>query len=238
MRRPLMSKQWMLLWSAIAVVLLWKWADIMPARTAMSWADGTMFSRKGLASLLQRGAVNASDSVNGSMNSRATDSLSHPPLTQSFVTGSYRFVVAATDDWQTPAAIGQLYRGDSLLWESSLPQQYGPRFVVVGTQGHVLLVDEFINVASPYALLLLDAAGEPIATYAFEDIQQVLSVSAADLTQQATSGWWVSSAPQVEPTAAGQFDGRLLEETVFISAGGRRLAVDLLTGELMPAQDL
>ena len=195
----------MVLWSAIAVALLWRSADMSGDRAILPLPTGAM----------------------------ASDQLVHPPISQSFETGDYRFVVTGADEWQTPVATGQMYQGDSLLWEKPLPQQYGPRFVVVGERGQVLLVDEFINVASPYALMLLDAAGEPVATYAFEDIQQVLSVSAADLTRQATSGWWVSAAPQLR-----QLEDSTAGEAVLISAGGTYLVVNLSAGELASYEDL
>ena len=195
----------MVLWSAIAVALLWRSADVSDGGVILPIPTGVM----------------------------ASDQLTHPPISQSFETGGYRFVVTGADEWQTPVATGKLYQGDSLLWEKPLPQQYGPRFVVVGEQGQVLLVDEFINVASPYALMLLDATGEPVATYAFEDIQQVLSVSAADLTRQATSGWWVSAAPQLMP-----LEDSTAGEAVLISAGGTYLVVSLSAGELASYEDL
>lgn len=221
-----MARKWIVLWSAIilwmgfaiAVVLLWKLSDVQGSQPAVDLPISAMFSQKDSAS--------------------AGDQLAHPPLSQSFATGDYRFEVTASDQWQTPSTVGQLYKSGRLLWEKTLPQQYGPRFVVVGSQGQVLLIDEFINVASPYALMLLDVVGEPIATYSFEDIQQVLSVSAAELTSQATSGWWVSDAPQRVQNAAAQSNESITTHVILIPAGGTRLAVNLLTGELINYQDL
>lgn len=242
MKRSPVSKKWTFWWSAIAALLLWRFthttadttgnitdpiaadvaAHMTEKATAISQTTDSLFSR-----------LRASETTAVT----ASDQLTYPPVMQSSATGDYRFVVSATDQWQTPIAIGQLYQDSQLRWEQPLPQQYGPRFSMVGSQGHVLLVDEFINVASPYALMLLDAAGEPIVTYAFEDIQQTLSVSAADLTQQATSGWWVSESPQLRPAEAVPASEIALAETVLIATGGTHLVVNLLTGELTSLQD-
>ena len=227
MKRPPRSQKWIVLWSAIAVVLLWKWAN-MTGHWADSSLSGAVLPQEGLVNFLDRNRADASDQ------------LTQPPLNQSFETGEYLFALTAVDEWQTPDAIGQLYQGEHLLWEKPLPQQYGPRFVIVGSQGQVLLVDESINIASPYALMLMDTLGEPISTYTFDDIQQVLSVSAAELTEQATSGWWVASPPELsisesiseQAQADDNVDDKVLEEHALISAGGKTLVVNLLTGNL------
>ncbi|MEM9948904.1 MAG: hypothetical protein AAF810_22965 [Cyanobacteria bacterium P01_D01_bin.36] len=207
-----MSKKWILLWSTLVVVLLWRLVG-MPG-----------------------GQIDISAGDVGVASAEITDDwLVHPPPTQAFATNDYRFEVATVDEWQTPEATGTLYKGEHVLWTKSLPQQYGPRFVVVGSQGQVLLVDEFINVASPYALMLLSTDGMPVATYSFEDIRRVLSVSAAALTREATSGWWVSAEPQLADSAP---EDSVSEDSVLISTGGTYLTVDLSTGKLTTRQDL
>ncbi len=163
------------------------------------------------------------------MQTVTADQLTYPPRRQTFTTGSYQFVVAATNQWQTPTATGTLYEGDRRLWQSNLPHEYGPRFVLVSPTGQVLLVDEFINVASPYALTLLDRAGNVIAQYSFDDIKRTLDVSSAELTQQATSGWWISAPPTLGSTDdAAARSGAI----ALIQTGGTTLEVNLATGEL------
>lgn len=163
------------------------------------------------------------------MQTASADELTYPPRRQTFITGAYQFVVATTDQWQTPMATGTLYEGDRLLWQSNLPHEYGPRFVLVSPVGQVLLVDEFINVASPYALTLLDPAGSVIAQHSFDDIQRTLDVSSAALTRQATSGWWISAPPTLGSTdTAAAGSGAI----ALIPTGGTTLTVNLTTGEL------
>ncbi|MGC1219870.1 MAG: pentapeptide repeat-containing protein [Phormidesmis sp.] len=163
----------------------------------------------------------------------ATDSIVHPPLRQMFTAGDYQLVITAADQWETSAAIAQLYKNSTLQWQKPLPQHYGPRFTLISTEGRVLFVDEYINVASPYALMLLNATGEAVACYSFEDIQNTLDVSAADLTRQAISGWWVAAAPQLSNSLASD------DQTVaWVGAGNWRIIVDLKTGELTAGGNL
>ncbi|NEP19420.1 MAG: hypothetical protein F6J97_21435 [Leptolyngbya sp. SIO4C1] len=132
--------------------------------------------------------------------------------------GQYQFVVSAVDGWQTPRAVGQLYSlqsGQTLLWEKPLPQAYGPRFAVVTPAGDVILFDEQLNIASPYAVMVLDAAGEAIAQHSFDDIQALLAQPRAEIVEQAAIGWWIETPPA--------WDAQL--EQVRLSAAGTSLAV-------------
>ncbi len=152
----------------------------------------------------------------------AADSITHPPLRQVITAGEYQLVIATANRWKTSVAIAHLYKDSILQWQKPLPQHYGPRFALISTKGSVLLVDEYINVASPYALMLLSATGEAIAHYSFEDIRNTLGISAADLTRQAASGWWVADAPRLgaDQTVAS------------VGAGSQRIIIDLQTGKL------
>ncbi|MGB3292173.1 MAG: hypothetical protein WBB01_04155 [Phormidesmis sp.] len=165
----------------------------------------------------------------------STDRLSHPPDRQTFTTGPYQFVVTPANQWQTPTATGTLYKAESRLWQSNLPHEYGPRFALVSSTGQVLLIDEFINVASPYALTLLDPKGTVIAQHSFDDLKRTLGVSSADLTRQATSGWWISAPPTLSAAADSP---AIPGQRALIQTGGTTLEVDLLTGELNRRADL
>ncbi|MEL6351522.1 MAG: hypothetical protein AAFR58_07145 [Cyanobacteria bacterium J06627_28] len=160
------------------------------------------------------------------LNATAADRLRHPPLVQTFSAGAYRLVVAATDSWETPNAVAEFYDGDMLRWQTPLSQQYGPRFALVTargeTAGTVLMVDDFINVASESAIALFNPQGILIAQYSFDDIQQILDIPPAEIADKATSGWWVSSSPTLSQD----------EDTAYILTGGTRLDIDLITGEL------
>lgn len=157
-----------------------------------------------------------------------SDRLGHPPVRRTFTYGPYQFAVTAEDGWETPLATSRLYEGSTLLWQKDLPHQYGPRYALISPQGQVLLVDEFINVASPHALTLIDSDGRVVVQKSFDDIQRALDVSRADLTRQAVSGWWISAPPAL--SAAG--------DRASISAGGTALEVDLSTGRLARRADL
>lgn len=150
------------------------------------------------------------------------DRLRHPPVRQSYENGAFRLTIEAIDGWETPSAIAQLYEGNVLRWQQSLPHEYGPRFAVVGRQGQVLLLDEYINVASEYAIALYSPKGEQIAQYSFDDISQTLDIPAAQLTRWATSGWWISAAPS----------STAVTDQVTVQTGGTALIIDLSTGTL------
>jgi hypothetical protein len=199
------------LWPLLTVVAI--------ATLAIFWAEQKPASQV----IAEQSAIEATAETAAETTAETTaDRITQPPVRQTFDTGPYQLVITATDGWQTPAATGKLYEGSTLLWQKALPHQYGPRFSLVGPQGQVLLVDEFINVASPQALSVIDAAGKTIAQHSFNDVKTALALPAAELTRQATSGWWVSAPPVLN--SAGT--------SALISTGGTTLAVDLATGEL------
>lgn len=159
----------------------------------------------------------------------ATDKITLPAEHQSFETGTYRLEIMSEPEWRSPRPTATLYNGDTRLWEKEIPHQYGPRFSLVTSEGQVVLFDEYINVASPYAIALIHTTGETTSTYSFDDIQEFLQdVSRADLTRQATSGWWISSPPQLDEA----------EQNALVQTGGTTLQIDLSTGELSRRDDL
>lgn len=159
----------------------------------------------------------------------ATDKITLPAEHQSFEAGTYRLEIVSEPQWRSPTPTATLYDGDTQLWEKELPHQYGPRFALVSSKGQVVLFDEYINVASPYAIALINTTGETTSTYSFDDIQEFLqNVSRADLTRQATSGWWISSPPQLDET----------DQNTLVQTGGTTLQTNLKTGELSRRDDL
>lgn len=159
----------------------------------------------------------------------AGDRIAHPPIKQTFTTTSdqgdaYHLVISAEDDWRSPIAQAKLLQGETVLWEESLPHQYGPRFVLIGNNGNVLLLDEFINVASPHAITLINKKGQTIARYGFKDIRSALDLSTDELTKQATAGWWISAAPML--IDAGN--------CAAVSTGNKLLEINLITGVIGP----
>ena len=152
----------------------------------------------------------------------SSDRLAHPPMRQTFTADPYQLAIFSEDNWQTPLTQAQFLKANTVLWEKALPHQYGPKFVLVSTQGNVLLLDEFINVASPHAVTLIGTSGEVIAQHSFQDVSQALNVSAADLTRQATSGWWISTPPLLAD----------LGNYAVVKAGGTALEINLTTGSI------
>ncbi|MEM8810103.1 MAG: hypothetical protein AAGF01_29135, partial [Cyanobacteria bacterium P01_G01_bin.38] len=107
------------------------------------------------------------------------------------------------------------------LWQQPLPQEYGPRFVSVGAEGEVLLLDEYINVASPYAVMVMDLSGEVVAQHSFDDVQAVVDIPRAEMVEQAETGWWISASPEWEGDAQ-----------VSVATSGKTLVIDLTNGQL------
>src|SRR5262245_9840853 len=88
-----------------------------------------------------------------------TDRITLPPASREFTSPSGKFVlvVSTKDSWKSPRATGELFSAGAnrtLLWSRELPQEYGPRFALVNDQGTVLMLDEWINVNTRYAILV------------------------------------------------------------------------------------
>lgn len=159
----------------------------------------------------------------------AQDRLTHPNEVQSFTAGSYQLTITAVDGWQTPATIGELRQEGTSLWRRSLPHQYGPKFVLLTSAGQTILFDEYINVASDYAIALIDRSGKTAFTYSFDDIHKAIQTASpdierADVARQATAGWWISAPPTLDQASA----------YALVKTGGTTLMIDLSTGELSP----
>lgn len=173
-------------------------------------------------------------SIDTTSDATSGDRIAHPPVRQTFTaepattasdrSGAYRLVISAEDNWNSPIAKAKLFQGETALWEESLPHQYGPRFVLIGANGNVLLLDEFINVASPHAITLINKKGQTIAQHGFKDIQATLNLPTSELTKQATTGWWISAAPLL--IEAGN--------CAVVPTGDTLLEINLVTGTIGP----
>ena len=156
------------------------------------------------------------------------DSIPFPPARQEFSSpdGTYRFVLSTGDNWASKQAIGELIveidGNQQSLWTCPLPHEYGPRFVLVSSQGQVLLLDEWINVASRYAVMLLSRENALLAEYSFDVLQEKLAVSRASIVEMAQYGWWISAPPTLDNA----------EEIAAIETAGKVLAINLENGEL------
>lgn len=157
------------------------------------------------------------------------DKIDLPPERREFSSpsGVYSLTATTADGWKTPRAALELYgrRADGRalpLWKHVFPHHHGPRRALVSDRGEVLLVDEWINVLSKYALTLVGPDGRTIAEYTAQAVVERLGVGWAQISLHAKLGPWLSEEPTESP------DGRF----ALISAGGRLLTVEFAGGRL------
>jgi hypothetical protein len=161
-------------------------------------------------------------------DTRHSDFVPYPPAfrTSTSPDGRYVFEVRSTDGWKTSRAVGRLLKntehGARTLWEKDLPQEYGPRYFLVGIEGQVILFDESINVKSRYAIVVFRQPKNLDVIHDFDAVRQALNLSAAAITGSAKSGWWLQGAPTLN--AAGT--------QALAPTGDKFLEVDLNTGRL------
>jgi hypothetical protein len=146
---------------------------------------------------------------------QAADRIDVPPIERQFrsLSGGFVLTVNAVDAWKTPFARATLRNAaGAVQWEKQLPHHHGPRRALVTAGGRVLLVDEWINVASKYALTLIARDGTTVAAYSAEQA----------ITSHARFGPWRAAGPNLSA------DGRSAD----FSAGGKRLSLRLSDGRL------
>jgi len=131
----------------------------------------------------------------------AIDRIPTPPVQATFSSpaGNYIFLLSTPDNWKSKKAVGELFHivdgARTRLWTRTLPHEFGPRFVVVGNSGEVLLLDEWINVKSRYAIMIIDPGNKLVAHHDFDAVQRVLGVRGADIVKKARHGIWITSHP-------------------------------------------
>jgi hypothetical protein len=156
------------------------------------------------------------------------DAIARPPAHQAIVSPnqSHILVLQSQTGERPQHSIATLYKADGTLcqpqWSQSLPQEYGPRFVLVADDGYTVLLDEWINVASDYAVMVLDPAGQVVSRHSFDAVAAVLRTSRADIVEAARYGWWISSAPILSR------DGQAVQ----VNTAGKRLRIRLTDGRL------
>ena len=156
------------------------------------------------------------------------DRIDLPPASREFSSPGERYVLVL----ELPGlpndkrARARLYRSADgqrePIWENPLPHEYGPRHALVDARGSVLLVDEWINVASRHALMLFDSAGREVAHYSFDDVVRVLGVERREVSPHAKLGVWMTTPPVL--------DGE--RGVVNIETSGKVLSVRLSDGRL------
>jgi hypothetical protein len=140
--------------------------------------------------------------------------------------GRYAFVVTTSDGWKSGRGTGELFSvgpaGRTAIWSQELPQQFGPRFVLVNDQGTVLMLDEWINVSSRYAVLIIDREPRTIAQRSTDDVQAALQVPMNEIVRLAKFGWWIAAPPTLSPSG----------DAARVEAGGKILTIGLNDGSL------
>ena len=157
------------------------------------------------------------------------DFVPFPPPTREVVSpnGQFSFVISSPAVGKTKdLSTGQLFRGTSrarkLVWEKKLPQEQGPRYALVGNQGEVALFDEWNNVKSRYAVVLINVHRNFERSHDFDAVATVLGEPVARIVEQARVGWWLQGPPTVDDSGA----------SAYAMAAGKCLAIDLNTGNM------
>lgn len=170
------------------------------------------------------GGIAGSAAANG-------DSIALPPAREAFVSpgGKYELLIAmrgAPAEWARSGAEASLLatgdRRSAPLWQQPLPHSYRPRFALVGDDGTTALFDQWINVAGPHAVTLIDRSGKVIASHGFDDVAAALGVGRARLAAGARLGPWMQARPSLDPSGT---EAR-------VEAGGKTLVVRLADGAL------
>jgi len=164
--------------------------------------------------------------------SQLSDRIPLPPQKREFTSpsGNYVFVVSNADQWRSNQTAGELLAvsgaasGEARrsLWSRVLPQGFGPRFVLLNDRGQVLLLDEWINIKSRHAAVLLNRENEVVVQHDFDAVQAVLQIPAAEIVRRSKHGWWIAAPPSLEPSG----------EVVRVETAGKTLLIGLADGQL------
>jgi hypothetical protein len=156
------------------------------------------------------------------------DRITLPDTTREFVSpsGRFAFVVSTKDGWKSLRGTGELFAVNgpnrTLLWSRALPQQFGPRFALLNDRGTSLMLDEWINVSTGFAVLILDRDNQQVAQHSTDAVQAVLQVPIAQVVEVAKHGWWIQAPPVLAPSG----------DVALVQSAGKQLAIRLDTGSL------
>lgn len=157
------------------------------------------------------------------------DTIPYPPILrhETSLAGSYHLILtlgqAEAGTQRTTASLFETL-GDRCqqVWSHTLPHSYGPRLALVNDSGTVVLLDEWINVASPRAIVLMGVDGVVKSQHGFDDIVEVTGQSRAEVVNQAAQGVWLGGTPKLNRTGT----------QLSIPTAGGQLTLDLATGEM------
>ncbi len=86
----------------------------------------------------------------------------------------------------------------------------------------MVLFDDWINVASSRAVMVLDPSGSEVAVHGFQEVQRTAGVPGSDIVASAKFGPWMQSQPRLSPSG----------DLALVETGGRTLAIRMDTGVL------
>jgi hypothetical protein len=158
----------------------------------------------------------------------ATDSIPLPPEQQQFFSRSknYVLVISTLNKWKSTQAEGKFFQvignNRKLVWKRKLPQKYGPRYVLVGDRGEVLMFDEWVNTESEYALMMVNRKNRLVFQHDFESLGKIMGVPVLKIAEMAKHGAWITSLPTID--ASGK--------TARVGTGGKVLTINLSNGSL------
>ena len=157
----------------------------------------------------------------------AADPKNLPPREREFCSASRRYclTVRTTDDWRSKRAVAEMREtggGNRIVWSKTLPQELGPRYVLVAETGGSVLFDEWINTMSVMAIVVLDRSGAPVRTIGFREIAEALSIPADRIVSQAKFGPWMMEHPALEDRTG----------VATARSGGETLSIRLADGHL------
>ena len=125
-----------------------------------------------------------------------------------------------------PRATATLFKINSsqrqALWTRELPHRPRPRFFTVGDGGQVVLLDEWLNVRSDLAVMVIDRKNSTLAQFGLEAVRAALQVPIAALAPRARHGLWIQAPPVIN--ARG--------DAAEVAAADRVLSIRLSDGAL------
>ncbi|WP_035992492.1 hypothetical protein [Leptolyngbya sp. KIOST-1] len=157
------------------------------------------------------------------------DAIPHPPLLrhEASPAGAYHLILTLEPDpsgsrHTTASLFASTGDRCQQVWSHPLPHSYGPRLALVTDAGTVVLLDEWINVATPRAIVVMGHDGTVEVESSFDDIVRVTGQTRGAVVEQAAQGFWISGPPTLEQPGS----------RVSIPTAGGKLVLDLDSGEL------
>ncbi|MEZ6075332.1 MAG: hypothetical protein R3C09_12575 [Pirellulaceae bacterium] len=119
---------------------------------------------------------------------------------------NFRLVVVVEEKRTEPVVYAELYRKsdggveEDLIWRiDKLPHRLGPSRALVTEGGRVLLIDEWVNTPSSFALMAIEKNGTIKLTLSFADLAKLTGNSERSMAESAKFGAWRSLEPYLVP---------------------------------------